>query len=516
MASVTSPPHRPWLFAALAAVTAVVYLASLPGGWVLDDYYLRGAREVVDHDGWKYLLEATATRPLTMWSFWLNERLAGDAPGWWRVVNIGLHLFNGTLLYQCLRRLMPARNAEWAAALFLLHPLASEPVFYVFQRGVLLMTAFCLLSLWLWLRGRFAWATVAFAVALLAKEECVAWPLFLGALHLAISRNSREWRWVGAMLALSAMAGLRVLYAVSVLAGTGAGKDAGMSAGAYLLAQGGSLVQYGMRLLMPLITGYPLTWSPDTGGARWLVVLGWLAVWVTGTWLLRYTFAKNAKIGWMLVGAGLLLAPSSSIFPAADTVAWHRMYLPLVALAVAWGWWPWKSAYWRGVPLALCVMGLSWRTWIWADPQRVAREAARADSSFRAQVGYARTLPAAEALSYLDTAKWPQGRQLSGFHAERGRLLLELDRPAEALADFGEALALQPGDAKALTNRGVALAALGQREAAVRSLRQAVAADECAWEAAAGLRQLGEPIEIGPERQTRCRWNERQRAMFLR
>lgn len=60
------------------------------------------------------------------------------------------------------------------------------------------------------------------------------------------------------------------------------------------------------------------------------------------------------------------------------------------------------------------------------------------------------------------------------------------------------------------------MAALGQREAAVRSLRQAMAADPCVFEAAAGLRQLGERVAVSPEIQTRCRWNERQRALFLK
>ena len=60
-----------------------------------------------------------------------------------------------------------------------------------------------------------------------------------------------------------------------------------------------------------------------------------------------------------------------------------------------------------------------------------------------------------------------------------------------ALAEFGKALALAPNNPKALNNRGTALAALGQREAAVADFERALDRDPCLSEARLNLRRLG-------------------------
>jgi Flp pilus assembly protein TadD len=61
--------------------------------------------------------------------------------------------------------------------------------------------------------------------------------------------------------------------------------------------------------------------------------------------------------------------------------------------------------------------------------------------------------------------------------AEKGRVYLDLNRPAEALREFGQALALAPHDAHAINNRGVALLALGQNAAARQDFERALAID---------------------------------------
>jgi Flp pilus assembly protein TadD len=74
---------------------------------------------------------------------------------------------------------------------------------------------------------------------------------------------------------------------------------------------------------------------------------------------------------------------------------------------------------------------------------------------------------------------------------ERGRLLLTLGRPAEALSAFGRALALAPDDAKAISNRAVALVALGSREVAIAEFRRALEKDACLSDARENLARLG-------------------------
>ncbi|HWB99489.1 MAG TPA: tetratricopeptide repeat protein, partial [Bryobacteraceae bacterium] len=74
--------------------------------------------------------------------------------------------------------------------------------------------------------------------------------------------------------------------------------------------------------------------------------------------------------------------------------------------------------------------------------------------------------------------------------AEEGRIYLESAQPAQALAAFGRALALEPHNAEALNNRGAALLALGQKDAAVADFRRALAIDPCQIDALRNLSRL--------------------------
>jgi Flp pilus assembly protein TadD len=60
-------------------------------------------------------------------------------------------------------------------------------------------------------------------------------------------------------------------------------------------------------------------------------------------------------------------------------------------------------------------------------------------------------------------------------------------------------LALAPRDAKALNNRGVALAALGDGHAARQDFERALVVDPCFAEARRNLNQLGTQAETPPQ-----------------
>src|SRR5262249_60870993 len=73
----------------------------------------------------------------------------------------------------------PSWTALLATGIFAFHPLQTEAVAYVFARATLLATLFCLLAWRDWLGGQ-RWRAVAWlALALLSKEECAAFPVFL-------------------------------------------------------------------------------------------------------------------------------------------------------------------------------------------------------------------------------------------------------------------------------------------------------------------------------------------------
>src|SRR5205823_4416949 len=208
----------------------------------------------------------------------------------------------------------------------------AEPVNYVFDRSAILQTVFCLAALLAWVRQRYWMAIVWFAAALLSKEECVAFPLWLLLFYFTGSRDRRELRSIAIMLALAAAAGMRIFIAGAGMPGTGIGSQAGVSAAAYLRTQGFVILRYLRLLILP----WGFTIDPDiriaTGPLAWVA---WVAVMVL-SWTATCRFVGRREGFWFLGGL-LLLLPSSSIFPAADLAADRRMYLPLIAFSAAMG-----------------------------------------------------------------------------------------------------------------------------------------------------------------------------------
>jgi tetratricopeptide (TPR) repeat protein len=327
---------------------------------------------------------------------------------------------------------------------------------YVWARSIVLATVLCLAALLEWLNGRHWTAVAWFAGALLAKEEVAAFPLAL----LLLDRKRPAP--IGAMLGLALAAGARTVYATSVVAGSGAGAQAGISPGNYFLAQGPAILRYLRLLIVP----YGFTIDPDVRVPPvWLGAAAWAAV-------AALAYAAWRRSRWALAGL-VLLIPSSTVFPAADLAADRRMYLPLFAFGAAAG--PWLARAWAAEGVAAVLMALSLgRTQVWMDDRRLWTEAVeRAPAKVRPKIQLARALPAAQAFEVLG-----QARELAPLSApvaaEIGSRFLREGQPEAALDEFGRALALDPRDARNYNNRGAALAQLGQYEAARADFERAL------------------------------------------
>ena len=162
-------------------------------------------------------------RFLSYLTFWLNFEWFGAAPWAFRLTNVLLHAVAVQFCYRALRRLLGDGRAFFAAAVFAVHPLQADAVLYVFSRPVVLMGLLVWVAIDRWLAGKHWWAVLFYSLALLAKEEAIALPLFLVALHFSISRNAREWRPIGVMFVLAVVALGGVVYATRSVAGLGLG-----------------------------------------------------------------------------------------------------------------------------------------------------------------------------------------------------------------------------------------------------------------------------------------------------
>src|ERR1035438_9513542 len=224
----------------LLAAALVAFGASFGSGFHLDDYAIFSDPALQSAHGWLQVWAPLQTRPLTYFTFWLNRQMGAGDPLGYQLFNLMFHLAAVLLAWECLRRLLPARTALVAGVLFALHPIESEAVDYVWARGIVLAALFCFAALWQWIEGR-PWIAVAcFAGALLAKEECAAFPLLVIWLerrgNLPGARRGKAA--LAAMLVLALAAGARVIWATTLIPGAYAGVRAGLSPSRYLLVQG--------------------------------------------------------------------------------------------------------------------------------------------------------------------------------------------------------------------------------------------------------------------------------------
>jgi tetratricopeptide (TPR) repeat protein len=459
--------------------------ASLASGFHFDDYAIFADPLLRSPMGWLEVWAPRQTRPLAYFTFWLNQQIGGGDPLGYHLFNLALHLGAILLAWKCLRQLIGERAGFIAALIFAIHPLQAEAVNYVWARPILLAALLCFASLAAWLDGRRWLAVIWFALALLAKEECAAFPLAIAWIEWR-ARRPIAWGPIGAMLALSLAAGARVVWATAVTPGAPAGFQAGISPGRYLLAQGPVILRYLQLLAVP----YGFTVDPDMRVAAWVAVLAWVILGAALVLLLRRA-GSQAWVTWAVAGL-LLLIPSSSIFPAADLAVDRRMYLPMFAFAAAAGLLLARVRSWSAMgAIGVVLVGLSMeRSYVWMSDARLWSEAAeRAPAKMRPTIQLARALPAAKALDLLGKAR-EQYPYEAAIPAETGRILLAEGQPDAALAEFGRALALNPGDARYVNNRGAALMALGQMEAARADFERALRMDPNLAEAKENLARL--------------------------
>jgi hypothetical protein len=469
----------------LAAAALAAFGASLGSGFHFDDYGIFSDPALTSPWGWLQVWGWRQTRPLTYLTFWLNYQTGGQDALGYHALNLLLHLGAVLLAYECLRRILPGRGALVAAALFAVHPLQAEAVDYVWGRSIVLAALLCFAALLCWITGR-PWTAVAwFAAALLAKEECAAFPLVL-AMAPARPRGRPQ---IAVMLGLSVAAGARVAYAALVTPGAPVGLHAGISPWRYLLAQGPVILRYLRLLIVP----YGFTVDADMRvPAVWVGVLAWAGV--AGLAVFLWRWRRRVWAMWLLAGL-ILLIPSSSVFPAADLSADRRMYLPMLGFAAAAGWLLTRvrtAALAAVVVVALTGVSVG-RTQVWMTEERLWREAVRrAPEKVRPMIQLSRAVPAAEALELLARA-----RNLAPYDpavaAETGKILLSEGQTAAALGEFGRALALDPRDARNFNNRGVALDALGQTAAARQDFERALRMDPGLTEARQNLEKLPPP-----------------------
>ncbi len=478
-------PGRIRLAAALiVAAVCVAYHNSLGGPFVFDD--VPSILENPAGRGWAAFSESlrpgaeggltTSGRPVVALSFALNHAITGDRVAGYHVLNAAIHAAAALCLFGLVRRtlLTPQLRGRFAAAapplaaatglLWALHPLQTAAVTYMVQRAESLAALFVLLTFYALVRATAAtgvaarrWrgaSVVACALSMASKETAAAAPLLVLLYDRGFVSGTLREAWTtrrGYYVSLAAT-WLLLLWLVVVTGGRGgtAGFAAEASAWSYALTQCRALVLYLRLMVWP----YPLVFDYGLGLARDLGEVLPQALLVAGLIVgVAVALVRRPALGFLGAWFLLLLAPSSSFIPVVtQTMAEHRVYLPLAALVVA------------AVLLGHRALG----------GRAAAGLGLAAIALLIGTVARNRVYRSEAALWADAAAKHPANARA---HNNLGQALFRAGDVAGAIASYDRALALQSSYPETHYNRGVALARQRRMPEAIVSYEAALRLD---------------------------------------
>ncbi|MFQ5490284.1 MAG: tetratricopeptide repeat protein [Phycisphaerae bacterium] len=336
-----------------------VYANSFAGVFQFDDSKWIERNDAIQQlwppDGWLRV----GRRPVVNLTLALNYA-AGQLNTWgYHLVNLIVHLLSGLTLFGILRRTplwsdradADSRSSVAAALaialIWLVHPLQTQSVTYIIQRGESLMGLFYLLTLYCVIRGAqsatrstrwYVAAVLACGLGMGSKAVCVTAPLVV----LLYDRTFLSKSWTGLRQRWGLYVGLAATWCVVWLCGVARGvlsttaKDAtaGFSVKSvtsleYALSQPGVLLHYLKLCFWPatqcLDYGWPVAQTIADKLVPGLVIVLLLA----GT---LWGLLRGSKLGFAGAWFFLILAPTSSIVPIRDLAYEHRMYLPLASV----------------------------------------------------------------------------------------------------------------------------------------------------------------------------------------
>lgn len=321
----------PSVAVAFVLAGAVLFGASLAHPFHFDDALILADSNVTNTARWSHFLNPFHLRQLTYFTFYLNYLAGGNSPAGFHAVNVLIHIANAILLFHLLKRFIEPATAAVAAAVFLVHPIQTEPVLYVYQRSTLLACLFSLCALFAFQARRYWAALLLFFLAFESKESALAVPLALGLLY---EHRMRKWLVAGAVAAGTAALAI-LMYQQEATVGIGAA--GAVTPWSYL----GSQLRVVYTYLRLVVWPYPQSLEYDFPPfqASWLTLAeaaGLAAIATAGVWAFRNERWKTA--GLAILSFFLLLAPTSSIIPNTDAAFEHRLYLPMMAFSVFFAW----------------------------------------------------------------------------------------------------------------------------------------------------------------------------------
>ena len=508
---------RDWFFCLiLAVVTILAYQPAWQGGLLWDDDNCTTPPELRSLDGLRRIWFVPRTiaqyYPLLFSSYWLQQRLWGDSPSGYHLVNLLLHIGCVVLVLRILRFLR-IPGAELATIIFALHPVNVETVAWISERKNTLSGVFGLAATLWYLKfdenrsgqekdgpqgsgySSYALAIVLFLLGLLGKTAIVTLPLAWLAI-LWWKRGTIFWRRnvvsIVPFLFLSLAAGLVTYWFEYSSIGYRARTldlsllDRCLIAGRAFWFQLGNLFwPSNLMFVYPRWEINAAVWWQYLFPLALLVLLG--VLWGLRRW-------SRAPLAGVLIYI-LLLLPSLGFlniyFFIYSFVADHWQYLACLGIIT-----PCASGivvlsarlkHWQGwlEPALTLFLGgtlfilTSHQSRMYSDIETLYRTTiARNPACWMAQVNLGNILYQAnripEAMELFNQA---MGIKPAVAHYSLGNALIDKNRTSEAIEEYQRALRIDPDYAEAHNNLGNALFLTGRTPEAIHEYEQALRLD---------------------------------------
>jgi len=494
---------RQWQSVAILALLAICcYGNSLGNSFHYDDIH-----SILENDSVRTLQPQrvwnanSRTRFLTMYSFSLNYAAQGFDTLWgWHAVNIGVHFLCGLLIYALALRLNLAEAkrpaALLAAAVFLAHPLATEPVNYIQARGAQLALLFPLASAFFltgYLRRRSLWTFGLFAVCAvlgcLSKEVGAYYVIAIPLLCVLVCRKESA----GLSRALrrplyGVLAGGVLLLAIVFAHFTGILHNVlcrlgEVPYGPYVLRESGALFSYLRLMFLPYHLAadhFVMPGSQPLGvltcvlaGANLLLLAAAIGLW------------KRCRILSFAILWVLAMHLPYQLIPGPELMVEYRAYPMLVGFAIAVSWalvrlpGTERSRLLAAGALLLVFVSLTInRNMVWRDGLTLWTDCLERNASNpRAHNNLGN--------AYLREGRIEDARQaflraqeimpgVAEVHHNLGALYIKEKKYEEAIRELRQAVARKPDLARAHNGLGTALALAKRFDAAIASFQEAL------------------------------------------
>ena len=346
-----------WHFAVgLALATGWAYSTSFGGVFVYDDVPAivnnASIRAFWPPSNWFAAPIGSITgRPLLNFTLAINYAISGLEPWSYHAVNLAIHFLAALALFGVVRVTLKSDRLRGrfgqaatpigfaAALLWVVHPLNTEAVTYVIQRGESLAGLFLFLTLYCSIRGWLWRAVVTCALGMASKETMIAAPAIVVLWDLVFRPGgARRRSMYGGLTAtllvlllpmIDETEGRAALARVLGLRPAAPGDT--WTSWSYLWTQAGVILHY-VRLAFvpwPLVFDYydwTHAWSPADVVPQAIVLTTLAGATV-------FAVIKRHPLGFAAGCFFLALAPTSSLLPIPTEIAdEHRMYVPLASL----------------------------------------------------------------------------------------------------------------------------------------------------------------------------------------